>query len=127
MYKISNTFLPLFVILLTTYSQLILRLRLHNKPISLSLQNININSLLGTFTDFWILSSIGSFLLSFICWSLVLSSNLNATKMYPIVASLTIFLVSLLNFIIFRDKINPSNIVGGVFIILGVCLLLKHE
>jgi multidrug transporter EmrE-like cation transporter len=120
-----NILLPLLVILFTTYSQLVLRVRLQNQSPGLSVQNINLGYFINLFTDVWLCSAIVAFFLSFVFWTLALSGNLNVTKAYPIVSSLTIFLVSFSNYLFFQDKMNLINLVGGVFI--GIFLLLADS
>lgn len=121
----NNFFLAVLVILLTTYSQLILRLRFHNKMALSSVRDLNFSYFLSIFTDVWVCSSIVAFSLSFVCWALALSNNINVTKTYPIVTVLTIFFVSLSNLVFFQDKINAPNIIGAILIFLGIFLLLR--
>lgn len=116
-----NVFLSILVILLTTYAQLMLRMRLHSKVSN----SLALEYYINIITDVWLLSSVAAFLLSFICWSFALANNINVTKTYPIVSALTIFFVALSNFIIFQDKFEVSNIIGGLLIICGIFLLLK--
>jgi multidrug transporter EmrE-like cation transporter len=115
--------LSCLVIFLTMYSQIVLRLQLQNGLPNISITNVNFY--LSLITNFWLLSAIIAFILSFFCWSLVLTHNVNVTKIYPIVTSSTILLVSLGNFLIFHDNIHSVNVLGGMFILLGIFLLLR--
>jgi len=122
-----NIILPLLVILFTTYSQLVLRVRLQNQSPEFSMQNISLEYFINLFTDVWLCSAIVAFFLSFVFWALALSGNLNVTKAYPIVVSLTIFSVSIFNYFLFQDKISMINLMGGIFICVGIFLLLTDS
>lgn len=117
--------LSFLVIFLTTYSQLLLRIRINKLAEFLSFETINFESFFILSTDFGIISSLLAFFLSFICWSVAISNNLNVAKAYPIVSSLVILLVFFGNFLFFQDKLTPLNIFGGLFIVCGIFLLLK--
>ncbi len=123
----NNFILTFLVVALTTYSQLILRMRVTSMSQIYTFEKFNLKSLLIIGTDLWIISAIGAFGLSFVCWGFALSGNLNVTKTYPVVCSCTILLVSLLNFLFFGDKINFNNILGGGFIIVGIFLLIGES
>ena len=114
---------PSLVIFFTVYSQFVLRMRLQS--VDLSFKNLNSKLILTLCTDFWIFSSIVSLFMSFVFWSVVLSSNINVTKTYPIVTGLTIFFVSLLNVLFFNDKIGLSNVFGACMLLTGIYLILK--
>jgi len=114
---------PFLVVFFTTYSQIALRMRL--KSTDLSLQNLNYKLILTLITDFWICSAIIALLMSFVSWSIVLSSDLNTAKTYPIVTSLTILIVSFLNIIFFQDKISLGNVLGGCMLLGGIYLILR--
>ena len=121
----QNIALSLFVILLTAYSQLILRFRMTTLDTSFSFENINFSLLYELATDFWLLSSIVAFLASFVCWSFALSNNSQMTRHYPIIVSISIFFVSFLNYLIFQDEMTFYNILGVALLFVGIFLLLK--
>jgi multidrug transporter EmrE-like cation transporter len=121
----NNLILSILVIFFTTYSQIILRMRIKPSDDSFAIYPISYKSLIFLSTDVFIVSSIVSFMASFLCWSVALSNNINATKVYPIVASLTILCVSLANVCFFQDKININNIFGILLIIFGIIFVLR--
>lgn len=121
----KNILLLSSVIFLTTYSQIILRMRVNEISHLFSNNYRNFHTLFIIATDFWLISALLAFFLSFFCWSAVLVSDFNITKIYPVIASLIILSVSLANFIFFQDEINLVNILGGFLILLGIILILR--
>jgi len=120
----STIILSLLVVLCTTYAQLMLRIRLHSVS-DASLLSLDYWMLL--LSDAWVWSAGIAFGLGFACWSVVIASSANIAKIYPVTTSLTLLTVSLINVMIFEDKLSLTNLVGGVFIILGIFLLLNHS
>ena len=121
----NNIILATMVVIFTIYSQVVLRMRLSSKPLTASL--FNIDYWLDLITDFWILSCAASFALSFACWSLVVASSANVAKIYPVTTSLTLVLITILNIILFNDRFNMTNLLGGGLIVLGIFLLLNQS
>jgi multidrug transporter EmrE-like cation transporter len=116
--------LTILVVTLTIYAQVILRYRI-NTGVSDEVSKFSFMNLYNLFTDFWIFTALSAFFLSFVCWSYVLSSDLNITKIYPVVYSSTILLVCLANFFIFNDPFKLVNFCGILVVIVGIFLILK--
>jgi multidrug transporter EmrE-like cation transporter len=121
---VLNFILALLVIVLTTYSQIALRFSLNKLSDTTEKFSINFEFIGKILTNFLLLSSVFAFSLSFICWSVALVNKINVSRAYPIVSSLTIFFVWIINVFIFKDDVSIVHVFGALFVISGIFLLL---
>lgn len=120
-----QTFLILgFAILSAVFAQLLLK----KGVLKLGVLDFSIQGLLGLIPrilqNVWLVG--GLFLLgaAFLLWLFVIS-KIKLNVAYPVVASLTIGLISLFSWLLFKEHLGLIQILGIALIIFGILLLLK--
>ncbi|MDO8265287.1 MAG: SMR family transporter [Candidatus Parcubacteria bacterium] len=120
----SQVFLLLIVSsVMTAVSQLLL------KKGSLGLGDLDI-SIAGFFNlipkilqNIWLMTGLVIFGVSFIFWVMILS-KIQINVVYPISVGLNIFLITLISWFLFKERLSPIQILGIILMTFSIFLIL---
>lgn len=120
-----QTFLILgFAILSAVFAQLLLK----KGVLKLGVLDFSIQGLLGLIPrilqNVWLLGGLFLLGVAFLLWLFVIS-KIKLNVAYPVVASLTIGLISLFSWLLFKEHLGLIQILGIALIIFGILLLLR--
>lgn len=120
-----STILLLNLSVLTTVSaQLLIKkgvLRLGNFEFSFA---GFLNLILSLLQNIWLMTGLFFFGLSFLLW-IVLLSKLQLNIIYPVVVSLNLCLITIFSWILFKEYLSLTQILGIAVIIAGTFLVLS--
>lgn len=126
MHFLNSSYLYLFLnIIFTVYSQIILKMALNNLIFIkiYTLDNI-LSFLIKCLGNFFLMSSIFSYLMASITWVLVLSKfNISFAYPFSLVSYLIVFILAVLYL---NEKANMYNYLGLVLMITGLIFIAKN-
>lgn len=120
-----QTFLILGICILTTVSA---HLCIKKGVLAFGTLDFSISNFLGliprVLQNAWLMGGLFLLGISFCLWLLVIS-RIKLNMAYPVATSLNFCLIALGSWLLFREQLLPTQILGIAIIILGIFLVLK--